>query len=667
MDIKNIISKMTFEEKVSLLTGSESMNTAEVERLNIPSKAFADGPHGIRIENREGNCTCMPCLTALAASWDVKMAELYGETLADECTEHNIDMILGPGVNIKRNMVCGRNFEYFSEDPVLAGEMSAAYINGVQKNGVAACLKHFAANNQERDRGDVSSEVDERTLREIYLKVFEIAVKKADPCSIMCAYNKINSIWCSENRMILSEILRDEWNYNGFVVSDWGAVQDIVKATAAGLDLQMPQNNDIENQLEAGIQNGDISMDEIDRAAERVLRFALKPKATKKKYDREHQHANAQKIAAAGIVLIKNEDNALPLDKYKKIAIVGEMAASPLVSGQGSAEVYPASEWIDSPIEKLKAALPYTEITYGEWLKKREFSAEMLWPKLGEYNEFIKDAEAVVIFAGSMESEDTEMFDRRTAQLCTHYEMFINAAADAGKKVVVVLQSGGVILPGKWSEKALAVVEMWLGGEGAGGAVADVLSGKINPSGKLPETFPTGERYDLDYPGDGFKVEYKEKLNVGYRYYDKHTNEIGYPFGHGLSYTEFEYKDCKAVLSDDKLKISLIVENTGKYDGAEIVQVYINDPVSTVTKPIKELKAFKKVFVKSSESECVEMNIPMEELGYYNIMLHKWVTEPGTYNILIGSSSQDIRITESVMYDKKSEYTMKRIGADMIG
>ena len=666
MELREIIGKMTLEEKASLLTGSGGMSTAGIEHLNIPSKNLADGPHGVRRDSRDGDCTYLPSLSALAATWDTDMAELYGKTVAGDCTEHNIDMILGPGVNIKRDMLCGRNFEYFSEDPVLAGEMSAAYINGVQKNGVSACLKHFAVNSQERDRCDLSSEVDERTLREIYLKAFEIAVKKAKPDSIMCAYNKINSVWCSENRMILTEILKDEWGYDGFVISDWGAVQNISKAISAGLDLQMPINFNIKEQLELGLERGEVTTEDIDNAVERVLRFALKPKAENKGYDRQAQHNAARKIAEAGIVLMKNED-ALPLNKYQRIAVIGEFADKPLIGGQGSAEVYPDEKWISSPVEELKKALPDTEIKYKEWFKKREFPAIMQWPKLGEYFDFISDAEAVVIFTGSMESEDTEKFDRRTAQLNPQYEMFIEEAIKIGKKVIVVLQSGGVIIPGRWSEGTAAIVEMWLGGEGAGEAIADVLSGRVSPSGKLPETFPIHERTDLGYRGDGLKVEYREKSDVGYRYYDKHTDEIVYPFGHGLSYTKFEYRNCKAVLENDELLVSLLVENTGDFDGAEVVQVYINDPISTATRPVKELKAFKKVFVRKGETERVEIKIPMSDLGYYNICLHKWVTEPGKYNILIGSSSQDIRAVLCVVYEKEPEYTVKRIGQDMIG
>ncbi len=665
MEIRKIIQDMTLEEKVNLLTGSGNMSTYSVERLGIGTKTFADGPHGVRTEREQGNCTCFPCESSLAATWDVELSKQYGAAIADECIEHGIDMILAPGVNLKRNMLCGRNFEYFSEDPVLAGEMAAAYIGGVQGKGIGTSLKHLAACNQEQGRTNKSMEIDERTLRELYLKPFEIAIKKSQPTSVMCSYNKINAIWCSENRFILTDVLRDEWNFEGFVVSDWGAVQDTRRALCAGLDLAMPHNANMQQIAEA-VDNGEIPMEVLDQAVERMLKFILTPKAEKVPYDRAKQHRIAQKIAAEGIVLLKNENHVLPLTGYKKIAVIGEFAKEALIGGQGSAEVYPDKEWIDSPLEELVKAMPEADIKYWELYKKREFSSEMLWPKLGELNQFISDTDVVIFFAGSMESEDTETFERRSALLNPNYDMFIREACDSGKKVVVVLQSGSVITDSDWN-RADAVVEMWLGGEGAGKAIADVLTGKVNPSGKLAETFAKRERYDLEYRGDGEKVEYKERAEVGYRYYDKHPDKINYPFGHGLSYTKFEYQNCKVEYVNHEIKITLEVKNVGELDGAEVVQVYVNDPVTTVTKPEKELKAFKKVFVKSGTSEKVEFLIPDSELAYYNVMLRRWLTEPGKYNLLIGSSSQDIRVKESFICDAKVPYTMTRISKDMIG
>ena len=665
MKIRKIIEDMTLEEKVNLLTGSGNMSTYSVERLGIGTKNFADGPHGVRTERAQGNCTCFPCASSLAATWDVELSRQYGAAIAYECIEHGIDLILAPGINLKRNMLCGRNFEYFSEDPVLAGEMAAAYINGVQEKGIGTSLKHFAACNQEQGRTNKSMEIDERTLRELYLKPFEIAIKKSQPTSVMCSYNKINSIWCSENRFILTDVLRDEWNFEGFVVSDWGAVQNTKRALCAGLDLAMPHNGNMQQIAEA-VDKGEISMEVLDQAVERMLKFILSPKAEKVPYDRAKQHQIAQKIATEGIVLLKNENHVLPLNGYKKIAVIGEFAKEPIINGQGSAEVYPDKEWIDSPLEELIKAMPQADIKYWELYKKREFSSEMLWPKLGELNQFISDTDVVIFFAGSMESEDTETFERRSALLNPNYDMFIREACDSGKKVVVVLQSGSVITNSDWN-RADAVVEMWLGGEGAGKAIADVLTGKVNPSGKLAETFAKRERYDLEYRGDSEKVEYKERAEVGYRYYDKHTDEINYPFGHGLSYTEFEYQNCQVEYVNHEIRISLDVKNIGDFDGAEVVQVYVNDPITTVTKPEKELKAFKKVFVKCGTSERVEFVIPDSELAYYNVMLRRWVTEPGRYNLLIGSSSQDIRVKESFICDVEVPYTMTRISKDMIG
>lgn len=667
MNVRETVAKMTTEEKIHLLTGGGGMDTAAVERLDIEKKHMADGPVGIRNEAGEGNCTSFPNISALAASWNPELCRLYGNVLADDCIEHDIDMILGPGVNIKKNILCGRNFEYFSEDPYLAGELAGEYIKGVEENGVAACIKHFAANNQERYRTDISAEVDERTLREIYLKPFEIAVKKAKPTAVMCAYNKLNSIWCSENKMLITDILKKEWGYQGIMVSDWCAVHDSCKAIAAGLDLEMPPMPGFDKRVKNGLETGKLELERVNDAAERVTEFALRPRPKKKEYDREKQHSAVCKIAAEGCVLLKNENHALPLNQYKKIAVVGEFAKNPILGGQGSAEVYPEKGMIDCPLEELRKALPDTEILFKEYFKKKDFSAEMLWPQLGEYQSFVSGVDAVVVFAGNMVSEDTEKFDRRTAELNPNYEMFIEEAAKMNKPTIVVLQTGSAVITGEWNKRASAVVEMWLGGEGGGKAIAEILAGKINPSGKLPETFPNRLRNDFDYPGDGLKVKYNEGLAVGYRYYDKHPEEIGYPFGHGLSYTEFEYTDAQVNLKDDSIHITVQVENTGNYDGAETVQVYVGASQVTYTRPIKELKGFRKKWIRKGEKEKFELVIPVSELGYYNIMLHEWVTEPGIYDILIGSSSRDIQFKKSIEYKSEPPYSMENTGSDMIG
>lgn len=662
-----IIKDMTLEEKAFLLTGSASMATKAIERLGIESQNLADGPHGVRVEVEE-NCTHFPNLCNLGSCWDVDNARLMGEGIANDCIEHGINMILGPGVNIKRYMLCGRNFEYVSEDPVLAGEIVAGYINGVESKGVATSLKHYAVNSQEKYRIDASADVDERTLREIYLRPFEIAVKKSNPTSIMCAYNKVNSVWCSENRHLLTEILKEEWGYEGIVVSDWGAVHDIVKAISAGLDLQMPHNWLIYEELKAGLDKGEITMDQIDNAVDRVLKFATRKKPEKGNYDRDKQHKIAREVASKGIVLLKNENKTLPLteEKYKKIAVVGEYAVNPLISGQGSAEVLQKPEYIDNPLEELKKLLPNTEFKYGEFYKKASYSPEMLWPKLGEFGKFIEDSDIVLIFVGAQESEDTEKFDRRTPFMNPNYDMYVEAAVKSGKKVVVVCQSGGVMILDDYMKKADSIVQMWLGGEASGGAVADVLTGKFNPQGKLSETFPTRVRDDFEYPGNGLYIEYIEKLNVGYRYYDRHPEEIVYPFGHGLSYTDFEYSDL-VITNDNGVKASFKVKNVGDVFGTEIAQLYISDPVSTVPKPIKELRKFAKVELLPGEEKTVTFDIDERDIAYYNVSLHRYVAEDGRYDVLVGSSSRDIRLTASFMHENKKDYTIKRTGEDMIG
>lgn len=668
MNIKELVKEMTFHEKASFLTGSGSMETFPVERLGIPSKKFADGPHGIRLE-QDDNCTLFPNLCSVGSSWDTEITEKLGEALGHDCIEHDIDMILAPGINIKKHILCGRNFEYISEDPVVSGEMGAAYINGVQKTGVGTSLKHYALNSQEKHRTVISSEADERTMREIYLKGFEIAVKKSNPTSVMCAYNKVNSIWCGENKYLLTDVLKDAWKYDGFVVSDWGAVHDIVKSVKSGLDLQMPSNPNIEEELKKGLNEGKITMAEIDKAVENLLKFVLKEKPKKLPYDRDKQHKIAHAAAAAGTVLLKNDNNVLPLTnkKYKKIAVVGEYAKNPLIFGQGSAEVYPKDEYIDSPLECLKENLENVEIKYFEGYKKKEYSDKMLWCQMEEYNKFIEDCDAVVLFVGSMVSEDTEALDRMSARLNNNFDFFINGALNMKKKTAVVIQSGGALILEDWHKKVDSIVEMFLGGEAAGGAIADILTGKVNPSGKLAETFPNQMRKDLEYPGDGIKVSYDEKLQVGYRYYDKHPEEITFPFGHGLSYTEFSYSDLSLKTDNKNISVSFNLKNTGDTDGAEVVQIYIGDVVSTCTRPIKELKAFKKVFLKADETKKIDISIPIEDLGYYNIMLRDFAVEDGAYKIYVASSSQDIRLCGQIEINGKTPYTTAGSGGDMIG
>ena len=516
--------------------------------------------------------------------------------------------------------------------------------------------------------------MDERTLREIYLKAFEIVVKKSRPAAVMCAYNKVNAIWCSENEHLLTEILREEWGYQGTVVSDWGAVQDTCRALMAGMDLQMPKNQDIMEEIREGLEKGYLSQKHFDDAVKRVLRLVYMAKsgsADSVTFDRKRQHEDAMEIEAAGITLLKNENRILPLtqEKYRKVAVIGSYAVSPIRCGQGSAEVYSLPQSVDQPLEELKKCMPRTEFVYVEGFNSWSYSDQMLWPKLGEIKEAAEQADAVLVFAGTMVSEDTEMFDRRTARLNPNFGMFIEEACRHNPNVVVVLQSGSALILDDWNQKTPAILEMWLGGEACGKAVAQILCGERNPSGKLAETFPCVERKDLNYPGNGRHIGYDEKLEIGYRYYDRHPEEIGYPFGHGLSYTTFDYKDLCVLVDEDRIGISFQIKNTGSFPGAEVVQIYVGNPGSTVSRPVKELKSFDKIFLQTGESKSVELQIPLEEIGYYNVMLKKWVTESGRYEIYVGSSSQDIRLKKSIyVKNVRDVYTQSRVSqGQMIG
>lgn len=670
MKLDKLVNSLTLEEKVTLLNGAGTMSTAEIARLGISAKRFADGPHGVRGEHSD-NCTMFPNLCCVGATWDTDLTYQMGQALAEDCIEHGIDLLLGPGANLKRTPLCGRNFEYFSEDPVVSGEMAAAYINGLQSKGVGASLKHFAMNNQERYRLETSVEVDLRVMREIYLKGFEIAVKKAKPQSVMCSYNKVHSIWCSENRHLLKDILKKEWGFDGFIVSDWGAVRDICKALCAGLDLQMPQNDSAYENIKAGLKDGLITMEVIDAAVKTVLRFVLceSPKPDRP-YSRDRQHQLSRLVAADGIVLLKNRDSVLPLSntKYKRIGVIGEYARRPLLFGQGSAEVYASPEYIDSPLEELKKSLGQdVEVKYQEIYKRRELPDKMIWTELDQWETFAKDCDAVVMFIGSMESEDTEQFDRRTLEFNPNFEYVINAVSRVNKNVVVVIQSGSAMILGDWRDKVSGIIQMWFGGEGAGSAIADVLTGKINPSGKLTETFPNVMRTDLEYPGDGRKVRYNEGFDVGYRYYDKHADQICYPFGYGLSYTEFVYSNFRVAQTSDRIDVTLTVSNCGKYDGKEVVQIYVGKKDSCVTRPLKELKAFQKVLVEAGSSTSMTLSVPLQDLAYYNVLLNKWIVEPGTYEIMIASSSQDIRHQEQIQVNSDIPYTINSYAVGIVG
>lgn len=670
MTIAEKIKNMTVEDKALLITGAGSMVTHGIMGLDIPELHMADGPHGIRL-GRDDDCASFPSLCCVAASWDRNAAYENGAALAEDCRHHGIDMILGPGMNIKRNVNCGRNFEYFSEDPLLAGELAAGMVNGIQDGGVSACVKHYAINSQEQDRIDMSVEVDERTMREIYLRGFEIMVKKSNPHSIMCSYNKVNSVWASEHKQLLTDILKGDYGFEGAVVSDWGAVHNACRAIMAGLDLQMPSDKNIVAEVKAGLADGELTMQALDAAVARVIGLAMHDHPASDGYDRTAVHEHARRVAARGAVLMKNEGKTLPVtsEKYRRIAIFGEYAVNPMINGQGSAEVYPHAANVDIPLDELKKRLPDCEIRFVETFKRNSYPDTMCWSSLlDDFRDALAWCDLAVVFCGSMESEDTEKFDRNSIRFSSMQNYVLEEVTKKRCRSVAVIQSGGAMRIPDYADKRLdAVLEMWLAGEGGGSAVADVLTGIFNPGGKLPETFPKEMRADLGYPGNGYCVEYREKSDVGYRYYDKHPDEIQYPFGHGLSYTEFEYSGLTAEVTSGGVNLGFDVKNVGDRDGDEVWQLYVADQFATVGKRIKELRAFDRVTLKAGECRHVSLTLGDDAFAHYCVPLHAWIVEDGKFDIAVGSSSRDIRLTAGVVITGKAPYTMTRRSEDMVG
>lgn len=652
--IRKLVEKMTFEEKALMLTGTV-FNTNAIERLGIPSIRMSDGPHGVRERDSgiDGGCVCFPTASALGATWNRDLIYKVGKGIAEDCKKVGVEVILGPGVNMKRTPRCGRNFEYFSEDPILSGELGTAYVNGVQDNGVGTSLKHYAANNQEIDRHIVSVEVDERTLREYYLKAFEIVCRKSKPTSVMCSYNKLNGVWCSENAYLLKTILREEFGFDGFIVSDWGAVHNSSRAVAATLNLQMPQIENIEHRLRNGIEKGYVTMEEIDSTVEKMVELVFRIKEMSQKsenYDRSAQHQIAYEAASEGIVLLKNDDDLLPItkEKYKKIDVrgLGLFGDTPKIMGGGSSVVLTEKKSIDIPIDFIKK--------YAE-----EEGIELVYePTVAPGNDL--DLRVVFIGDGRDHGFETEgeNIDRHFIDFCSYVNKEINDACDNCENVLVIIQTGSAVIPFRWDKRAKGIIQQWYSGEAGGKAIADILFGKVNPSGKLSESFITKERTDIDYPGDGDKVWYKEGQMVGYRYYDRHPEDVWYPFGHGLSYTTFEYSDLCCRTEKNSVEVRFKVKNTGKIDGKETVQLYVSDKRSTVVKPEKELKDFEKVSLSAGEEKEVKMILDRDKFEYYNVSQHKWIIERGEYEILVGASSNDIRLRGSVELEGDDLYTI---------
>lgn len=673
MDIRQKLEDMTLEEKIDIISDVGNLSGHSVERLGIKGLKMADGPSGIRgytgNDLSDGGNVAFPTPSALAATWNRDIVRLVGEGLGRNCLYRNVDLLLAPGVNMNRTPICGRNFEYFSEDPVLAAELGSEYIIGVQETGVGTCVKHYAANNQEKYRRVINAEIDERTLREIYLAAFEMIIRKANPVSLMCAYNKVNGHYCSENKKLLTDILRDEWGYEGTVISDWGAVHNSAKALAAGIDYEMPRGENMLTQIKEGLNSGLLTEERLNDAVSNMLKLMNKikslPKA-KEPYDRKYVHNIARKAAEESIVLLKNE-GVLPLDisKHKKIGVLGFFAQKPTACvADGSGGVSVAENSIESALEYIKA---YTdgkaEITYEPLYSEMEGTIAF-GPRI-RAQEIAKKSDALIVFVGNHPFDEIEGDDRDNIELPKHMILFADETARYCKNSIVIMQSGAQVAPFMRSAQPNAIIQMWFNGEGAGGAIADVLFGHVNPSGKLPFTFMKKINENLNYPGDGKRVSYDEKMMIGYRYYDKHPEEVWYPFGFGLSYTTFDYSDISISQNesdnpDEIIKVKCKIKNTGDVAGKEVVQLYVSQDDPSVLRPIKELKDFKKVFLNPGEEQELEFTLDSRAFSYYNTNLNDWHVESGVYTIMIAASSTDIRLSKKYRIEYKSDYSINR-------
>ncbi|MEH7491276.1 glycoside hydrolase family 3 C-terminal domain-containing protein [Neobacillus niacini] len=663
-NIKNIITEMTLEEKASLCSGLNFWETKGIDRLGIPSIMVTDGPHGLRKQaegadhlgiNNSVPATCFPSAVGLASTWNKKLINKVGVALGEECQAENVAVLLGPGANIKRSPLCGRNFEYFSEDPYLSSQMAASHINGVQSQGVGTSLKHFAANNQEHRRMSVDAIVDERTLREIYLASFEGTVKEAQPWTVMCSYNKVNGEYASENNYLLNEILKDEWGFEGFVVSDWGAVNERAIGLENGLELEMPSSNGLgDKRIVDAVKSGQLAEEKLDRAVERLLNIIFKAVDNKKEnavYDSEAHHQLAREVARESMVLLKNEDAILPLEKSGTVAVIGGFAQNPRYQGGGSSHINPTK--LENILEEIDTVSgENTTVLYAQGYNlKSDVVEEAL---INEAKEVAANADSVILFAGLPDRYESEGYDREHLRMPQNHVRLIEAVAEVNSNIVVVLSNGAPIeMP--WLGHVKAVLEGYLGGQALGGAIADLLFGDANPSGKLAETFPAVLRDNpsfLNFPGEGDKVEYKEGIFVGYRYYDKKKIEPLFPFGYGLSYTTFEYSnlivDKKDIKDSDTLTVTVTVRNTGYAAGKEIVQLYVQDSASSVIRPEKELKGFEKVELQPGEEKSVTFTLDKRSFAYYNVELKDWHVETGDFEIHIGKSSSDIVLSETV-------------------
>lgn len=667
-DIKSLIAEMTLEEKASLCSGKDFWHLKGIERLNIPSIMVTDGPHGLRKQAGEGDhvglndsvpAVCFPTASATASSWDVNLMKAMGEALGKECLQEQVSVLLGPGANIKRSPLCGRNFEYISEDPYHTGEMAAAFINGVQSQGIGTSLKHYAVNNQEFRRMSIDAVVDERTLREIYLAGFEKAVKQAQPWTVMCAYNKVNGTFCSDHQKLLMDVLKEEWGHLGLVVTDWGACNNRVEGIKVGMELEMPSSGGLNDEkIVDAVKEGNLDEAKLDQAVERILELISKAESNKRdnyKYDVDAHIKLAKKAAVESAVLFKNDDNILPLNKKMKIAVIGEFAKTPRYQGSGSSLINPIR--LDSAYDALiEQGIDFDY--YKGYNIKSDLPDSTL---ISEAKEGVTKADCVVIFAGLTNDYESEGFDRTHMNMPESHNELIKQVAKVNSNVIVMLQNGApVTIP--WHGQIKGILECYLGGQAGGSAVVDILFGKSNPSGKLAETFPIKLEENPSYqwfPMGPKTIEYREGIYVGYRYYDKAQKSVLYPFGHGLSYTTFKYSDLKLssdhIQENEGLEVHVSIENTGDVYGGEIVQLYVSDIESTIFRPEKELKAFKKVWLHPGEKKTITFKLDQRSFAYYNINIKDWHVETGEFKILVGASSRDIRLESNIHVTSENE------------
>ena len=656
-----LVAQMTLAEKADFCSGKDFWHLPGLARLDIPSIMVTDGPHGLRKQgqnadhlgaHRSVRATCFPTASGLASSWDLELMHEVGVALGQTCVDEDVSVLLGPGMNIKRSPLCGRNFEYFSEDPLLNGQIAASLVNGIQSQGVGACLKHFAVNNQELGRMYMDAVVDDRTLREIYLRGFEIAVRTAKPWTVMCAYNRLNGVYCSENDWLLNKVLREEWGFEGSVMTDWGAANDRPLGVKAGLDLEMPGSGGVNDALVIqAVTNGDLEEADLDRAIARNIALSLSSFNRQRPAtpaDPDDQHRLARKAAAQSCVLLKNEKQLLPLSNRSKIVLIGAFADKPRFQGAGSSQVRPTQ--VDTLRQALTAYLGNMDYAQGYEPVASRYDQTLITEAVA----LAKRADVTVVYAGLPGIFESEGFDREHLDLPDQHNALITAVCAANPNTVVVLANGApVTMP--WIDQVPAVIEGYLGGQASGSGLADALMGVQNPSGKLAETFPLNLK-DVPctpfFPGERRQIQYREGVYVGYRYYDTARRDVLFPFGHGLSYTDFAYIEANtsnaSLTADGSITLSVTIKNTGKRAGAEVIQVYRHSRGSATHQPEQQLCGFAKVFLQSSEVSTVAIELDAENFRTFDHGTNKWVLEAGAVQLRIGSSSRDIRLTQAI-------------------